>query len=111
MKICGRDYRLNFSKKQSGGEFWCYGKDKSGRGEISIVSGKDLRHTAEILVHEALEAIFAEDNVRYHNSSYDPGNENRFFVFSHHYFDSIGPKLVDALLTSGFFELVDGRKK
>jgi hypothetical protein len=33
------------------------------------------------------------------------------FHFDHHYLDSIGPKLCDALLTSGMFRLVDCRPK
>jgi hypothetical protein len=111
MKICGRDYKLRFSRKASGGSFWCSGKKSEGRGEIEIGHYKDLRGCAEILCHEALESIFAEDNVRYSNTSYDIDNNNRIFHFDHRYFDSIGPKLLDALLTSGMFRMVDCRPK
>lgn len=111
MRICGREYRLVFSKSQSGGAFWCYGKDESGQGEIRIKSQRELHATAEILCHEALEAIFAEDGVRFANMNREPGNENMIIMFDHHYFNTVGPKLLDALLSSGMFKLIDNRKQ
>jgi len=111
MKICGRDYKLTFARKANGGAFWCNGKKLEGRGEIEVGHYKDLRFCAEILCHEAIEAIFTEDHVRYADTSYENSNDNRIFHFDHRYLDTVGPKLLDALLTSGMFRLVDCRPK
>jgi hypothetical protein len=111
MKICSREYDLTFDKKQKGASFWCNGRRSGGRGEICIGKYKDLRTRAEMLVHEVLEAIFVEDGKRSHPTSYEQDNGRYTFHFDHDYFDGVGPKVTDALLSSGMFRLKEIGKK
>lgn len=111
MKICSRDYKLTFRKDQKGGSFWCNGRKSEGRGEICIGAYKDKQARAEILIHEAVEAILVEDGKRSHATSYEQENGRYQFHFGHDYFDGFGPKLLDALLTSGMFRLIESKAK
>jgi hypothetical protein len=108
MKICSRKYKLTFDRKQSGGAFWVNGRKSEGRGEICIGAYKSLRTRAEILVHEITEAILIEDR-RFFYDGEDTASRDRKYKFDHGYLVGLGPKLVDALLTSGMFRLVDCR--
>ncbi len=112
MKICSRDYKLSFDNKTGryAGEFYSSGSKGAGNGEIKVHCG-DLRTTAEILCHEIMEAILCEDGKRYCSTSYDYDNSRYLFQFSHDYLDGYGAKLLDALITSGMFKLVDCRPK
>lgn len=110
MKICSRKYKLTFDRKQSGGGFWCHGRKSEGRGEICIGHYKSLRNCAEILCHEVVEAILHEDDKRFSVGREDT-NATRQFQFDHDYLNGFGPKLADALLTSGMFKLKDCRPK
>lgn len=102
---------MEFGKDVGGAEFYTAGRDSGGNGVIRFGDYKDLRFIAEMLVHEALEAILVEDHRRFHCTDFELGNRGYHFLFDHDYFDSVGPKLLDAMLSSGFFRLVDGRPK
>jgi hypothetical protein len=105
MKICGRDYKLTFRKGQKGASFFCNGRKSEGRGEISIGLYKDLRGRAEILCHEIIEAILVEDGKRLCQTGFEESNKSYRFHFDHDYLDGLSPKILDALLTSGMFQL------
>ena len=109
MKICSREFKLKFSKKQAGGCFYRFGRKSEGDAEICIGKYKELHYCAEILCHEIMEAILVEDGKRFSCTEYDPCKDRYLFQFSHDYLDGLGPKLLEALLTSGLFKLVDGR--
>jgi hypothetical protein len=109
VKICSRDYKLTFDRDLDGGCFYSYGKTSEGDAEIIVGHYKDLRYCAEILLHEITEAILCEDDKRFSCTAFDDDNSRYLFMFPHDYLDTIGPKLLDALLTSGFFSLIDGR--
>lgn len=111
MKICSRKYKLTFDRKQSGGAFWINGRKSEGKGEICIGHYRNLRNCAEILCHEMVEAILVEDDKRFCSTGRQDNSARRRFQFDHDYLDNIGPKLVDALLTSGMFKLKDCRPK
>jgi len=116
IKICSRDFKLTFNSNHSGARFACCGierngKKKDGRGEIEIgTKQNDLRDCAERVVHEVMEAIFVEDDKRWGHSSESQDCEY-LFSFGHDYLCSFDKKVVDGLLTSGFFKLTDGRPK
>lgn len=108
MRICGREYRLAFDRDGSDAAF------NTGGDYPTVVLGldcKSLHHVASNLVHEIIEATLCEDFKRWGDDD-DPGDCSRkLFVFDHDYLRTFGPKIVDALLSSGFFKLVDGRPK
>ena len=111
MKICSREYQLKFKNGLGGGEFYCDGKHGGGKGLIVIENYKETRRVAEVLCHEILEAILVEDYKRFACTSRELSNPRYFFQFSHDYLDTVGQKLLDALLTSGFFKLMNGRQQ
>jgi len=108
IRICSRSFRLKFDKN-GGASFQTY-SDK-GRGEIVIgLKYPDLEEVAEKIVHEAVEAILATDDKRSYNYTGSHEEPNYLFHFDHDYLCSFTYKLVDALVSSGFFKIVDGRK-
>lgn len=109
MEICGHDYKLTFDKKLSGGEFYCNGKKSTGRGEIYVGDYKDLRGCVEILLHEVIESILCEEDKRFFCSGLEDNNSNRLFIFNHDYFDTLCPKILGSMLSSGMIKLVDNR--
>jgi len=109
MKICGRDYKLEFNcSKVGGAEFY---KNKDGDGLVRFGKFNDLGFIAEMLVHEAVEAILVEDFKRFACTEKVDEDYRYQFHFDHDYLCTLGPKILDALLSSGFFKLVDGRPK
>ena len=108
--IAGRPYELFLDKKTNGGEFYCWGKKRHGKGQIYVENAKDLRTVVEILLHEVMEATLVEENKRYSVASVDQGNANRVFIFTHEYYETFCPKVLNSLLESGFVQLVDRRK-
>jgi len=111
MKICSREYRLKFKKSERGASFYCNGADAQGNGLVEIGDYGDVEFVGGIIIHEALEAILFEDGKRL-CPPVNEGDHTRYvFLFDHDYLDGLQNKILDALLTSGFFKLVDGRKK
>lgn len=108
VNICGRKYKLKFSES-TGGQFYCSGKNGGGDGEIYVGRYKDISRFAEVLLHEIIEAILVEDNKRYAKTGIQDGNENRLFIFDHEYFDVFVYKILDGMISSGFFKIIDNR--
>ena len=52
-----------------------------------------------------------EDGKRFIPTGHEPGNARYEFHFNHDYLDGFGPKVVDALLTSGMFALKEPKKR
>lgn len=115
MRICGRDYKLVFRDKMRGAEYT--DRDSDGRG-LMLIGTKDwnVREVADLIVHESLEAILMEDFKRYtpnmnHISDVCDDTSRFLFVFDHDYLVGFSHKVLDALESSGFFKLADGRPK
>ena len=108
MRVCGRDYRIKFDHDSSGAGFQTCGDYPT----VTLGTDcKSLHHVASNLIHEVIEAVLVEDFKRWADDD-DPADCSRkLFVFDHDYFRSFGPKVLDGLLSSGFFKLVDGRPK
>lgn len=111
MKICSREYALKFRKDMAGGCFYSNGPNSEGDGVIEIGEYRDLGFVCEVVLHEALEAILWEDGRRLCPPCADGDHSRYVFLFDHDYLDGLPAKLIDALLTSGFFRVVDGRPK
>ena len=110
VNICGRKYKLKFSEP-TGGCFYCNGKNGGGGGEIYVGKYTDISRFTEILLHEIIEAILVEDNKRYMKTGTMESNENRLFIFDHEYLDSFIPKIIDGMISSGFFKINTKHKK
>lgn len=109
IKICGRNYRLKFNKNVNGASFSTH--SAKGRGEITIGTKEtDIEELAERVGHEAIEAILTEDDKRFCNFTCSYDDPNYIFIFNHDYLCGFTYKLIDALVLSGFFKIVDGRK-
>lgn len=106
MRICGREYRLRFDSEDDGAGF------RTGCDYPEIVLGlgcKSLHHVVSNLVHEIFEATLCEEGKRWGHDEVPDDCTRKMFVFEHDYLHVLGPKLLDAMLSSGFFRLVDGR--
>lgn len=113
MRICSRDFSLRFAPSRDDAELSCSGL--GGRGEIIVgTKSNHLPTIAGLVAHEAMESILITDGKRFcpHNSKRDDSNiHDHVFIFNHEYLnDGFDVKVVDALVTSGFFKLVDGRR-
>lgn len=104
MKICSREYEIRTNKSVGGARFYSWGKNSKGTGLIEI-GNYDKRTCAELLMHEITEAILVEDGKRFIETDREKCNERYLFMFTHDYLDTFGPKLLEAITTSGFFEL------
>lgn len=111
VKICSREYALRFRKGNSGACFYSNGPDTNGNGVIEIGDYKDLEFVCGIIIHELVEAILYEDGRRYCPPVVEGDHSRYLFCFDHDYLDGFQNKVLDALLTSGFFRLVDRRPK
>lgn len=111
MKICSREYSLRFRKGVDGACFYSNGPKTGGDGVIEIGDYKDVTFVGGVLIHEILEAILYEDCKRYKPPVCGDDHSRYLFCFDHDYLDGLQNKLLEALLTSGFFKLVDVRKK
>lgn len=87
--IAGREYRVRKDPKYAGGYF--------GFKDYEITIGtKCPKDTANIFLHECLEAICAERGYRYHPHSNPQSTEYRFFM-NHYEFESAVVDLALAL--------------
>ena len=112
MKICSREYKLKFKPKHAGASFWSH--DDKGCGCIEIGTDySDLRYLASVMLNEIIEAVLYEDGKRFKPSIAQNDDHTRYvFHFDHEYLNSeLCNKLLEAMLTSGFFKLADPRKK
>jgi hypothetical protein len=110
IKICSNEYDLIFSKILTGGRFSTLGTETKDTGRGQLVVGTkfpDIRYRASVLIHEILEAILAVDCKR--SSHQQNGEERHIFVFDHDYMDTLGEKVLDAMLTSECF-IIDKNK-
>lgn len=108
MRIVGREYRLKFDAESDGAAF------NTGGDYPTITLGlacKSLHHVASNVVHEVVEVILSEDMKRWGDDNDPLDCTRKLFVFDHDYLRTFGPKVVDALVSSGFFKLVDARPK
>ena len=82
--ICGRTYRVKEDKKLLGGKFFC--------GEQTIFIGtKDKPHQDELLniiLHEIIEVILTERNLRYRLPYTETENGHYLFNFNHYDFEN-----------------------
>ena len=82
--ICGRVYKIKEDKNLLGGKFFC--------GEQVIVIGtKDNPHQDELLniiLHEIIEAILTERNLRYKLQYVEVENGHYLFNFNHQDFEN-----------------------
>lgn len=108
IKICSKIYDLRFDKSNGEGSFVTM--TKSGKGKITIGTQYGLADQAAKVVHESIEAILTEDDKRFYNYTNSHERANFVFIFDHDYLCQLEHKLIDALLTSGFFKLTDGKK-
>lgn len=93
--INSREWNLVGVNKECGGWFRC--SDESGVGYIRIGVKKATRRAIlEVLVHEIIEGILADDGIRWKES-----NEKMLFAFDHNYLENFGPKVVEALVSCG----------
>lgn len=110
IKICSRDYDLKFDKT-TGVSSCDMSREKDGKGEMIIgTQYSGLAGQAASVIHEAFEAIMMEDCRRFFNYTNSHNRPNFIFVFDHDYLCSLEWKLLDALISSGFFKIVDGKK-
>ncbi len=104
--ICGEKWTLKFPRSESNASFASTG---THIGYIKI--GKKHRDTQSFindLVHECIEAILTTDLKRWYDK-WDGEKEQRgiLCVFDHQYLSALAPKIVTALLSTGFFEVQD----
>jgi hypothetical protein len=108
IRICGREYDLKFDPSISGAHFSTC--ENSGRGSICIgTKVKDINWLADLVLHESIEAILCEDNMRLYRAVNGSKEFDYTFVFNHEYFSGFTNKLLDAMKSSGFFVVRDGR--
>jgi len=82
-----------------------------GKGEMIIgTEHAGLETQAVSIIHEALEAIMIEDSKRFLNYTNSHNRPHFIFHFDHDYLCQLEWKLLDALVSSGFFKLMDGKK-
>lgn len=108
IRICSKTYNLKFNKKSGGAKFSTIAK--TGRGEIILGTKHGLEKQATNLIHESLESILVEDNKRFYGYTNSSDEPYLIFIFDHDYLCSLEHKLFDALISSGFFKLMDGKK-
>ena len=75
--ICGQDYKVIRKKKLLGGYF------KSGNQEIGVGTNLTPQHILETFLHEVIEAILTERNLRYQLGYSTPDNGDYLFSFTH----------------------------
>lgn len=86
-------------------------RSSDGKGEIIIgTKCPGLEHQSASIIHEALEVILMEDYKRFFNYTNSHNRPNYIFIFDHDYLCKLEYKLLDALVSSGFFKIVDGKK-
>ena len=110
IKICSRDYDLKFDKT-TGASSCEMARDGDGKGQMTIgTEYHGLESQAASVIHEAFEAIMMEDSKRFFNYTNSHNRPNFIFIFDHDYLCTLEWKLLDALVSSGFFKIVDGKK-
>jgi hypothetical protein len=103
IRICGEVWDLNTDKNIDGGNV----NMNPGRENSAVTIGTtnpSKYYRASILIHEILEGILMYDNKRWQQIIED----NRMvylFAFDHEYLSGLGPKILDALVSSGVFKL------
>lgn len=108
IRVNSRDIPLVFDPNIGGGMYRLYGK--SGSGEIRV--GTQYEHLPQVvtsLIHEVLEFILDDDDKCWRMDVNGSSEVKRLFVFDHHYLTQLSYKLQESLLSSGFFEMKDGR--
>ena len=108
IKICGRDYRFGFDSNRKGARFGCNSAD----GDGSIVIGtrnRALKDMAARVMHEVMECVATEDQKRFYNYRSNSNDPDYIFVFDHDYLCGYTDKIIDGIISSGFFKVVDGR--
>ena len=104
--INSREYDLKYNKKGSGGQFWTFGMDNSGRGIIEIGLDSDKDTLAVVFLHEFSEAIMVDDGKRFRSTYEDLAGPNVVFHFDHDYFIEFCFKLFRAMESSGHFKFI-----
>ena len=89
--IRGREVQVLTNKNELGG-FWSSGKNRIGVGT------KNPSMVTEFFLHEVLESVFTENNLRFQVSGHDPSdNGDYIFVMTHAQFETIVPQIAVAL--------------
>lgn len=110
LRICGRQYHLQFNPNKSGGYFnTC---KLSGDGLVEIgTRNRALADVAERVFHEVAEVVSVESGKRFHHYRSNSDDPDYLFVFNHDDFTRMVPEIIDGLVSSGFFRVVDGLPK
>jgi len=88
--ICGEWYKIEYNKKESGGEF--------NTADHTIKIGtKYPKCVFETLCHEIAETVMTELKFRY--TYYTDGNDKMLFSFDHSEFESILKAIIGAFRT------------
>lgn len=108
MNIGGIEYRVVFDAEKQGAGF------QTSPPTMWIGCDCTLQEMANSVMHEALEAVLLQDVKRLtpnctHIGDVCDDNTRYVFHFDHDYLCTLTYKLQYALLTSGFYKIVDGR--
>lgn len=97
VKIAGKVFKIKYDKKTNGGTF------DIDKMFISIGTKTPGRIT-EIMLHEILELIFEEKDLRYYIFKDKYSNDGLKFVFDHKEFESVVQELLNVLQQIDFRE-------
>ena len=113
IKVGHRDYRLHHDKQHSGGMFWTRGKSCDGIGDIyiGVKEFNNLKNRAGKVFHEVAEAMLCDDNKRLSRPAPSHEEPDYMFVFDHDYLNEFCDKMVESLITTGYFRITEGNPK
>jgi hypothetical protein len=103
IRICSDEWDLRVDKNLEGGLVNMNPDNENSYMTIGFANPSKY-YRASVLIHEVLESILMYDGKRWENIIGD----NRtvyLFSFDHDYLDQLGPKVLDALLSSGALKL------
>jgi len=110
IKICGKNYHFKFDPNKTGARF---GSNSSSGDGVMVIGthNRALGDCAERILHEVMEAVAVEDNKRFYNYRSNSNDPDYIFVFDHDYLCGYTHKIIDGIVSSGFFRVRDGRPK
>ena len=84
LEICGRTYRVTVDNKKYGGEFYTVNQT------ITLgIKSLTRDYIKSMLLHEILEIIFVERDLRFNRPKTNPDNEDYLFHFNHRDFVNV----------------------
>lgn len=91
LTIAGKTYKLEFNKNTRGGHF------STGEQKIQIGKGYGSELFYEVLLHEVIESVLTERDLRFSKPAVKQENGNYLFSFNHEQFEQAVKDIAYAL--------------